>query len=151
MCHVMKTKAIAFLLASICFTTLSEKAIAQDTSEVASTVSSEVKKAASDSLQVYKKRGTSGLADAVSECWRVPRDYCLYLDFASHRIAVSAKHAGAPLEQYFNTASVSKRGHTWLKPNGRGQVANDQYLDAVDQVMSRVLLNQRDKMFNGSP
>ena len=75
MCHVMKTKAIAFLLASICFATLSEKAIAQDTSEVASTVSSEVKRAVFDALQVYKKSGISGLADAVSECWRVPRDF----------------------------------------------------------------------------
>ena len=146
----MKTKVITLLLSSICCGALSGKVIAQDTSEVASTVSSEVKKAASDSLQVYKKRGTSGLADAVSECWRVPRDYCLYLDFASHRIAVSAKHAGAPLEQYFNTASVSKRGHTWLKPNGRGLVANEEYLDAVDEVMSRVLLSQRDRMPNGS-
>ena len=63
----------------------------------------------------------------------------------------SVTYTGTPLEQYFYTASVSKRGHIWLKPNGRGQVANDQYLDAVDQVMSRVLINQRDKMFNGSP
>ena len=151
MCHVMKTKAIAFLLASICFTTLSEKAIAQDTSEVASTVSSEVKRAVFDALQVYRKSGISGLADAVSECWRVPRDFCLYLDFASRRIAVSVTYTGTPLEQYFYTESVSKRGRIWLKPNGRGQVANDQYLDAVDQVMSRVLINQRDKMYNGSP
>ena len=146
----MKTKAITFLLTAICVATLSQRTIAQDSSEVASTVSSEVKKAVSDSLQIYKKRGISGLADAVSECWRVPRDYCLYLDFASHRIAVSAKHAGAPLEQYFNTASVSRRGHTWLKPNGRGQVANEEYLDAVDEVMSRILLSQRDRMPNGS-
>ena len=151
MSHVMKTKAITFLLTAICFATLSERTIAQGTSEVASTVSSEVKRAVFDALQVYRKSGISGLADAVSECWRVPRDFCLYLDFASRRIAVSVTYTGTPLEQYFYTESVSKRGRIWLKPNGRGQVANDQYLDAVDQVMSRVLINQRDKMFNGSP
>ena len=147
----MKTKAITFLLASICFATLSEKTIGQDTSDVASTVSSEVKRAVSDALQVYKKSGIPGLTDAVSECWRVPRDFCLYLDFASHRIALSATYTGPPLSPYFYTSSVSKRGHIWLRPNGRGQESNDQYLNAVDQVMSRVLIAQRDRMFSSSP
>ena len=147
----MKTKAITFLLSSICFATLPEKAIAQDAGAVASTVSSEVKRAVSEALQVYKKSGISGLNDAVSECWRVPRDFCLYLDFASHRIALSATYTGIPLSQYFYIASVSQRGHIWLKPNGRGQEANDQYLNAVDQVMSRILVAQRDRMFSSSP
>lgn len=143
----MKTKAITLLLTSICFSSLSEKSIAQD----GSAVSSEVKRAVSDALQVYKKTGIAGLTEAVSDCWRVPRDFCMYLDFASHRIALGATYTGTPLHQYFHTSSVSKRGHIWLKPNGRGQEANDQYLNAVDQVMSRVLIAHRDRVFGSSP
>lgn len=135
-CHVMKTKAIAFLLASICFATLSDKASAKDTSSIAK----DVQKAAADSL-----------TGAVSDCWREPRDFCLYLDFASHRLAVNATYTGITLDEYFYTSSVSQRGRTWLAPNGRGQLANDQYLYAVDQVMSRTLVAHRDKMFKGSP
>lgn len=146
-CHVMKTKAIAFLLASICFATLSDKASAKDTSSIAK----DVQKAAADTLQVYKKDGISGLTGAVSDCWREPRDFCLYLDFASHRLAVNAMYTGITLDEYFYTSSVSQRGRTWLAPNGRGQLANDQYLYAVDQVMSRTLVAHRDKMFKGSP
>ncbi|KOC21165.1 hypothetical protein GL58_10760 [Comamonas testosteroni] len=143
----MRTKAIAFLLASIAFSAMSEKAIAHN----ASVVAAEVKKAASDALQVHQKRGVSGLKNAVSECWMVPRDYCLYLDSASRRIAVGATYAGIVLDEYFYTASVSKRGHAWLSSNGRGQVANDQYLQTVDQMMVRALVIQRDKMIEDEP
>ncbi|NIF85460.1 hypothetical protein F3J24_18315 [Comamonas sp. Tr-654] len=146
-CPVMKTKAIAFLLTSICFATVSEKVAARELNSIAS----DVKKAVADSLQVYKRGGVSGLTDAVSDCWKAPRDFCLYLDFASHRIAVGATYTGSALDEYFYAASVSQRGRTWLAPNGRGQLANDQYLYAVDQVMSRTLISHRDKMFKGHP
>lgn len=143
----MRTKAISFLLTTIAFSAMSEKASAHD----ASVVAAEVKKAASDSLQVHQKNGISGLKSAVSECWKVPRDYCLYLDSASRRIAVGATYAGIVLDEYFYTAAVSKRGHAWLAPNGRGQVANDQYLQTVDQMMVRALVIQRDKMIDDRP
>ncbi|KGG86681.1 hypothetical protein P609_11165 [Comamonas thiooxydans] len=140
-CHVMKTNAIAFLLTSICFATLSERAIGQDTSSIAK----DVKKAAADSLKTYTDRGTAGLIDAVSGCWSEPRDFCLYLDFASHRIALSAIRTGVSLDKYFHTAAVIGRAHVWLTPNGRGQKVNEQYLHAVDQVMTGVLNSHREK------
>ncbi|TYK73403.1 hypothetical protein FSY59_01910 [Comamonas sp. Z3] len=146
-CHVMKAKAIACLLASICLALLSGGVAAKE----ANSIASEVKKAVSDSLQVYKQGGVSGLTSAVSDCWRAPRDFCLYLDFASHRIAVGATYTGTALGEYFYAASVSQRGRTWLASNGRGQLANDQYLYAVDQVMNRTLIAHRDRMFKGSP
>lgn len=146
-CHVMKIKAFACLLTSIYLVTLSGGVLAKE----ASSIASDVRKAVSDSLQVYKQGGVSGLTSAVSDCWRAPRDFCLYLDFASHRIAVGATYTGTALDEYFYAASVSQRGRTWLAPNGRGQLANDQYLYAVDQVMARSLLAHRDRMFKGSP
>lgn len=145
--HVMRTKTVAFLLTSLAFSAMSAKAIAHD----ASLVAAEVKKAASESLQIHQKSGISGLKNAVSECWKVPRDYCLYLDAASHRIAVGATHAGIVLDEYFYAASVSKRGHSWLSLKGRGQEANDQFLQAVDQVMVHALVRQRDKMIDDRP
>lgn len=146
-CHVMKTKAIARLLVSICLVSFCGEVAAKE----ANSIASDVKKAVSDSLQVYKQGGVSGLSSAVSDYWRAPRDFCLYLDFASHRIAVGATYTGTALDEYFYAASVSQRGRTWLAPNGRGQLANDQYLYAVDQVMNRTLIAHRDRMFKGSP
>lgn len=145
--HVMKTKAIAFLMSSVCFGALAELVITRPSSSVAS----EVKKAASDSLLVYQQSGMSGLVGVVSGCWRAPRDFCLYLDFASHRIALGARYTGVELDKYFYRASVAERGRTWLAPNGRGQVANDQYLDAVDHVMTRTLVKHRDKLSESRP
>lgn len=143
----MRIKAIAFLLTSIAFSAVCEKAIAYDQNPIAS----EVRRAAAESLQVYRKSGISGLANAVSDCWRLPRDFCLYLDFASHRIALGATHSGTALSEYFYAESVSKRGHAWLASNGRGRAANDQYLQAVDQIMVRALVAQREKMVDEKP
>lgn len=147
MCHVMRTKAIALLLTYISLSAVSERAIARE----AGTVAGEVKKAVTHSLEVHQTRGVSGLTSAVSDCWAMPRDFCLYLDYVSRRIAVGATYTGVPLDDYFSASSISKRGHTWLAPNGRGQQANDQYLHAVDDVMGRSLLMHRDKQFNGRP
>lgn len=145
--HVMRTKAIAFLLTSIAFSALCGKAIAHDPNPIAG----EVRRAASESLQVYQKSGVSGLISAVSDCWKFPRDFCLYLDAASHRLALGATHSGTQLSEYFYDESVSKRGQAWLVSNGHGRVANEQYLQAIDQIMVRALVVQREKMPGGKP
>ncbi|MEN2388554.1 hypothetical protein [Comamonas sp. A7-5] len=143
----MKTKAITYLLMPTCLAISPVGVIAKGSNSIAK----EVKKAAIDSLEIFRKDGVSGLADAVSDCWREPRDFCLYLDFASHHVALGATYTGIELDEYFYTASVNQRGRTWLEPNGRGQTANDQFLDAVDQVMTRTLVIHQDKMFEGMP
>lgn len=143
--HVMRTQVIAFLLTFIAFSAMCEKAIAHDQNPIAG----EVRKAAFESLQVYQKGGMSGLMGAVSECWKLPRDFCLYLDFASRRIAQGATHSGIKLNEYFIAESVSNRGHAWLASNGRGRTANEQYLQAVDQMMVQALVVQREKMGDG--
>lgn len=141
----MRTKVVAFLLTSIAFGAMCEKAIAHDQNPIAG----EVRKAASESLQVYQKGGISGLTGAVSECWKLPRYFCLYLDFASRRIAQGATHSGVKLNAYFVAEAVSNRGHAWPASNGRGRTANEQYLQAVDQMMVQALVVQREKMGDG--
>ncbi|WP_253279264.1 hypothetical protein [Comamonas testosteroni] len=138
----MKFRAIAVVIAAICATSLALECFGQSSNVVAS----EVNKAASESLKTYRSHGMAGLKGAVSDCWQQPRDYCLYLDVASQRIAANANRSGTAVDKYFYTSTSLERAHAWLSLSARSPKANVQYLQAVEQVMDSVLHTQQEKM-----
>ncbi|MFN3731956.1 hypothetical protein [Comamonas testosteroni] len=138
----MKTRAIGVGVAAICATSFAIECFGQNSNVVAS----EVNKAASESLKNYRRHGIAGMKGAVSECWLQPRDFCLYLDVASQRIAATANRSGTAVDKYFFTSAALERAHAWLSPNARGPVSNVQYLYAVEQMMDSVLSAQQEKV-----
>lgn len=143
----MRFKAIAVGIASICATSFALDCFGQNTNVVAA----QVNKAASESLNTYREHGIAGLKGAVSECWRQPRDFCLYLDVASQRIAANANRSGTAVDKYFYTSAALERAHGWLSLNARSPKANVQYLQAVEQMMGSLLSAHQEKMRSGSP
>ncbi|WP_230630446.1 hypothetical protein [Comamonas testosteroni] len=138
----MKFRAIAVGIAAICTTSFALECFGQSSNAVAS----EVNKAASESLRIYRSHGMAGLKRAVSECWRQPRDFCLYLDVASQRIAANANRSGTAVDKYFYKSASLERAHAWLSLSARSPTANVQYLQAVEQVMDSLLRTQQEKM-----
>lgn len=138
----MRLRAIAVGVASICAASFALECLGQNSNVVAS----EVNKAASESLNTYRSHGMAGLKGAVSDCWRKPRDFCLYLDVASQRIAANANRTGTAVDKYFYTSASLDRAHAWLSLSARSPKANVQYLQAVEQVMDSVLHTQQEKM-----
>ena len=138
----MRTRAIAVGAAAICACVFPLECFGQTTSVVAS----EVNKAAAESLKTYRKHGVAGMKGAVSECWLQPRDFCLYLDVASQRIAATANRSGTAVDKYFFTSAASERAHGWLSLSARSPKANVQYLQAVEQIMESILTSQQEKM-----
>ncbi|WEE79730.1 hypothetical protein LZ683_10385 [Comamonas testosteroni] len=137
----MRTKAISVGVAAICASSFALECFGGNSNVVAS----EVNKAASESLKTYRRHGIAGMKGAVSECWVHPRDFCLYLDVASQRIAASANRSGTAVDKYFFTSAALPRAHAWLSLNARGPVSNVQYLYAVEQMMDIVLSTQQEK------
>jgi hypothetical protein len=138
----MKTRAIAVGVAAICASSFALECFGESSNVVAS----EVNKAAAESLKTYRRHGVAGMKGAVSECWVHPRDYCLYLDVASQRIAATANRSGTAVDKYFFTSIAQERAHGWLSLSARSSRANVQYLQAVEQMMDSVLTSQQEKM-----
>ncbi|GEQ77468.1 hypothetical protein CTTA_4473 [Comamonas testosteroni] len=90
----------------------------------------------------------AGLKGTVSECWQQPRDFCLYLDVASQRIAATANRSGTAVDKYFFTSTAMERAHGWLSLNTRSVKANVQYLQAVEQIMDSLLSSHQEKMIH---
>ncbi|MPS93106.1 MAG: hypothetical protein E2583_05340 [Comamonas sp.] len=93
----------------------------------------------------------AGLKGIVSECWRQPRDFCLYLDVAAQRIAANANRSGTAVDKYFYTSAALERSHGWLSQSARSPAANVQYLQAVEQVMDSLLRSHQEKMTGRVP
>lgn len=142
--EVMRTKAIAVVIAAICATSLALDCFGQNSNVIAS----EVNRAASESLKIYRRHGMAGLKGAVLECWQQPRDFCLYLDVASQRIAATANRSGTAVDKYFFTSTAMERAHGWLSLNTRSAKANVQYLQAVEQIMDSLLSSHQEKMIH---
>ncbi len=138
----MKTKAIGVGVAAICATSFAIECFGQNSNVVAN----EVNKAALESLKTYRRHGVAGMKGAVSECWLQPRDFCLYLDVASQRIAANANRSGTAVDKYFYTSAALARAHGWLSLSARSPMANVQYLQAVEQVMDSLLSTHQEKM-----
>ncbi|WP_230847802.1 hypothetical protein [Comamonas testosteroni] len=138
----MRTKAIAVGVAAICASSFALECFGQNSNVVAG----EVNKAASESLKTYRRHGVAGMKGAVSGCWLHPRDFCLYLDVASQRIAATANRSGTAVDKYFFTSVALERAHGWLSLSARSPKANVQYLQAVEQMMDSILTSQQEKM-----
>ncbi|MEB5964549.1 MULTISPECIES: hypothetical protein [Comamonas] len=143
----MRFKAFAVSIASMCAASLALQCFGQN----ANVVATEVNRAASEALKINREHGMAGLKGIVSECWRQPRDFCLYLDVAAQRIAANANRSGTAVDKYFYTSAALERSHGWLSQSARSPAANVQYLQAVEQVMDSLLRSHQEKMTGRVP